>query len=328
MPAEWEPHQRCFIAWPSAAAWSDDLAGVERDVVAVARAVRAFEPVTVIVDPADARHAGSVLGGDFDLWEAPIDDAWFRDCGPTFVERAAGQAGVCWRFNGWGMASTEYARDALLARDLLAGLGVEVVHSALAVEGGGLAVDGAGTLLTTESVVLNANRNPGILHHQAEAELARTLGIRKTIWLPGNPHVFGTNGHIDGLACFVRPGVVLFQRCVDDGGQRLAVNEANRAALDGASDADGRLLEVLEIREAPAVGRGGPSEWTYSRSYINFYVANGGIVMPRFGLGATDDEARDVLAAAFPDRAITQVDISRLAVGGGGIHCITQQQPA
>jgi agmatine deiminase len=301
---------------------------VELDVAAVAHAVRRFEPVTITADPSTAARARSILGADIEIREAPLEDAWFRDSGPTFVEREDGsQAGVCWRFNGWGGANAVYDNDAALAGDLLGELGVARVVSALAVEGGALAVDGAGTLLTTDSVVLNPNRNPGILRRQAEAELARTLGIRKTIWLPGNPHVFGTNGHVDGLACFVRPGVVMFQLCADDAGQRRDVNDENRAALEGETDADGRALEILLIREAPATDRGGPTEWTYSRSYINFYVANGGIVMPSFGLPGPDAAAHEAIAAAFPDRTIAQVDISHLAAGGGGIHCITQQQP-
>jgi len=194
-------------------------------------------------------------------------------------------------------------------------------------EGGALHVDGDGTLLTTETVVFNDNRNPGISRACAEAEFARTLGIEKTIWLPGNPHEHGTNGHIDGIACFVRPGVVLFETSASARPHYREVTDRNHAALRDQVDARGRKLEILYVQEAPDEGRGQTEGWGYSTSYVNFYIANGGVVMPAFGLARQDAAAREAVAAAFPDREVAQVDISCLAAGGGGIHCITQQIP-
>ncbi|MGI9464078.1 MAG: agmatine deiminase family protein, partial [Aestuariivirgaceae bacterium] len=183
-----------------------------------------------------------------------------------------------------------------------------------------------GTLLTTDSVVFNDNRNPGLTRTHAEAEFARTMGIEKTIWLPGNTGEFGTNGHIDGIACFTGPGAVLFELAAEDTGDRFEMTEANRSPLAGTTDASGREIELSYVREAPPVGREGSGDWGYAASYVNFYMPNGGLVIPSFGI-PQDAIARDAIAGAFPGRDIAQVDISNIASGGGGIHCITQQQP-
>lgn len=328
MPAEWEPHARCWMVWPYRPdLWVHPLEAVQKDYAAVAHAVRRFEPVTMVVDPTARAVAHDVLGSDIELVEIPIEDSWLRDAGPSFVATPDGRkAGVCWRFNAWGGKTTEFARDARLAPRILASLGVEAIHSALAFEGGGISVDGEGTLLTTETCVLNANRNPGILKEKVEAEFARTLGIEKVIWLPGDPYETGTNGHVDGIACFARPGVVLFEESAYEKGKYFEVTERNRAALTRQTDAAGRPIELIFLTEAERRNSEATANFSYSTSYINFYIANGGIVMPAFA-EASDAAAREAVAAAFPDHEVTVVDISVLASGGGGIHCITQQEP-
>lgn len=329
MPAEWEPHRGCFMAWPrNAEAWGRGLEEVRRDYGAVAQAIARFEPLTVIVDPAQVAEARNQLGSEIEILALPFDEPWMRDMGPTFTKRGDGAvAAVSWRFNGWGCFAPVFDQDARLGRRLAAKIGAPLISSALAVEGGALHVDGAGTLLTTDTVILNKNRNPGITREAAEAEFARALGIAKTIWLPGNPYEKGTDGHIDGIACFVRPGVLLFEESASSRPEMRETTERNRRALDGQTDAAGRPLEILTIREAPD-GRHGAKGWGYSTSYVNFYIANGGVVMPSFGLPKEDAVARETVAAALPDREVVQVDISTLAAAGGGIHCITQQWPA
>src|SRR5262249_32094379 len=143
-----------------------------------------------------------------------------------------------------------------------------------------------------------------------------------TIWLPGNPYEKGTDGHIDGIACFVRPGLVLFETSASNKEELRAVTERNRRALADQTDAKGRAIDLIHVQEAPDLGRAVSNDWGYSTSYVNFYIANGGIVMPKFGVPA-DDAALAAVAAAFPRHAVVQVDISTLAAGGGGIHCIT-----
>lgn len=326
MPAEWAPHACCWMIWPDGEVWQDRLEAAERDYAGVAAAVAGFEPVRMAVDPRSAARARRLLPSEVEVVEAPVDDAWARDSGPSFV-RGADDAleGVCWRFNGWGGAAPAFARDAALGRRICAAAGARPVTSALAMEGGALHVDGEGTLLTTETVVLNANRNPGITKAHAEAEFARTLGAETVIWLPGDPDEFGTDGHVDGMACFAAPGRVLFERAHPEAAGRDA-SERNRVALEGAVDARGRRLEVIEMSQAAPTGRGGSGAWGYCASYINFYVANGGVVAPRFGL-PEDAAALEAIAEAFPGREVVQADASTIAFGGGGIHCITQQQP-
>ena len=329
MPAEWEPHRGCFMAWPrNGEAWGRTLEEVRRDYAAVAQAISRFEPVIMIVDPEQQAEARRQLSAEIELLALPFDEPWMRDMGPSFVKRADGAvAAVSWRFNGWGGYSPSFELDAHVGRHLAAHLTAPLIGSVLAVEGGALHVDGAGTLLTTETVLLNKNRNPGITREAVEAEFARTLGIAKTIWLPGNPYEKGTDGHIDGIACFVRPGVLLFETSASSRPEMREATERNRRTLEGQSDAAGRPLEILTIREAPD-GRQGAHGWGYSTSYVNFYIANGGVVMPSFGLAKEDAAAFETVAASFPDREVVQVDISTLAAGGGGIHCITQQWPA
>ena len=332
MPAEWEPHQGCLMIWPfDPAPWKTDLAAVHRDYAGIAHGIRQFEPLTMVVQPDAMTTARNILGSDITLLPLPFNDAWVRDSGPTFVRQQSGAlAAVTWRFNGWGGASPDFSLDSHLNRLLGTHIGAPILNSALAMEGGALHVDGEGTLLTTDTVVFNDNRNPGISREAAEAEFARTLGIEKTIWLPGNPYEHGTNGHIDGIACFARPGVVLFETSASSREHYRKVTERNHAALEEQTDARGRRLEILYVQEAPDSGRkpaSGGDAWGYSTSYVNFYIANGGIVMPAFGLPREDAAARDAIAAAFPKHSIAQVDISCLAAGGGGIHCITQQIP-
>jgi agmatine deiminase len=329
MPAEWEPHRGCFMAWPrNGEAWDRPVETVRRDYAAVAHAIRRFEPLFMIVDPDQAAEARRLLSAEIELLPLPFDEPWMRDMGPSFVKRADGAvAAVSWRFNGWGCFAPTFDQDARLGQRLAAKIEAPLIRSALAVEGGALHVDGAGTLLTTDTVILNKNRNPGITREAAEAEFARALGVSKTIWLPGNPYEKGTDGHIDGIACFVRPGVLLFETSASSRAEMRETTARNRAALEGQTDAAARPLEILTIREAPD-GRHGAQGWGYSTSYVNFYIANGGVVMPSFGLPKEDAVARETVAAVLPDHEVVQVDISTLAAGGGGIHCITQQWPA
>ncbi len=325
-PAEFEPHACCWMVWPVLPTWGKKLDLVEREYADVAHAIANYEPVRMIAAPGSATRARKLLGTEIEVIELPVSDSWFRDSGPTFVKTSQGQlAGLCWRFNGWGGATPDFVDDAHLARRLLGGLGIEARTSALAMEGGAIFSDGEGTLLTTDSVAFNPNRNPGLTRDHAEAEFRRALGVEKVIWLPGNAREFGTNGHIDGIATFVRPGVVLFETSSEESGPAFEATQLNLQALEGQTDAKGRKLELMFIREAER-GRNGNGDWGYSSSYVNFYIANGGIVMPAFGLPG-DAAARDAVAAAFPDRSITQVNIANIAAGGGGIHCITQQQP-
>lgn len=329
MPAEWERHACCWMSWPSRAdQWVDGLAGAQKTYAAVARAIRCYEPVRMVAESPSVEDARAQCGADIEMIALPIDDPWMRDSGPTFLTRADGAlAGTAWRFNSWGGKSPEYAENARLAGRVLSLAAAPVYQSSLCLEGGGIHTDGAGTVITTESVALNPNRNPGLTKAAAEQELRHALGATQVIWLPGDPesvYTDITDGHVDGLVSFVKPGVVIYESDPSATGSVLRLAADNRRALETAVDASGRRLQIISMDDAYEVQT---AHDLFSRSYVNFYIANGGIVMPKFGVPG-DARALAVIRAAFPEREVVQIDITQLASGGGGIHCITQQQPA
>jgi agmatine deiminase len=333
MPAEWATHAATWMVWPHNQAlwesgWGVTLANVQVDFARVANAIARFEPVKMLVDPSAVARAQELCGANIELIVQAVNDSWCRDSGPSFVcHPQQGMAGVSWRFNAWGGKSA-HDLDEGLARRVLNYLGLECLGTPLSNEGGAIHVDGQGTLITTESVLLNPNRNPGMGKAEMEDIFARLLGIKKTIWLPGDPDfVTGdmTDGHIDGVCAFARPGVLLVDASHEQSSVYAEVVRENRRALELATDAQGRKFELIELYEASdAVD---PKAEVFCASYTNFYIANGAIIMPAYGIAA-DQEAAAVLAKAFPGREVVPVQINHLAHGGGGVHCITQQQPA
>lgn len=333
MPAEWSHHAATWMVWPHNQAlwestWGVTLSLVQQDFARVATAIARFEPVKIIVDPSAIASAKALCGHGIELIVQAVNDSWCRDSGPTFIcHPQQGTAGVSWRFNAWGGKSA-HDLDESLGRRVLNHLGLECFGTPLCNEGGAIHVDGEGTLITTESVLLNPNRNPGMSKAEIEDIFARLLGIKKTIWLPGDPnYVTGdmTDGHVDGVCAFARPGVLLVDATHDQHSTYAQVVRENRRALELASDAQGRRFELIELYEATdAVDTDAE---VFCASYTNFYIANGAIIMPAYGIGA-DQVAAEVLAQAFPGREIVPVRINHLAHGGGGVHCITQQQPA
>ena len=333
MPAEWARHAATWMVWPHNKAlwesgWGVTLPLVQEDFARVANTIARFETVKMIVDPSAVASAKALCGPNIQLIELAVNDSWCRDSGPSFIcHPQQGLAGVSWRFNAWGGKSA-HDLDEGLARRVLNHLGVECFAIPLGNEGGAIHVDGEGTLITTESVLLNPNRNPGMSKAEMEEIFIRFLGVKKTVWLPGDPdHVTGdmTDGHVDGVCAFARPGVLLVDATHDTDSVYAHVVRENRRALELATDAQGRKFELIELFEATdAVDVGAV---VFCASYTNFYIANGAIIMPAYGIAA-DQVAANVLGQAFPDREIVPVRINHLAHGGGGVHCITQQQPA
>ena len=326
MPAEWEAHERCWMAWPCRVSlWGDNLGATQQAYADVANAIAAFEPVVMLSPPRDVDNARSLCGDNVTVLAVELDDSWSRDIGPNFVINEAGElAASLFHFNSWGKKHAPWGKDAAVGHRIAEYLGIPTFSATIYLEGGGINVDGEGTLLTTEQCVLNANRNPGLGKDEAAQILCGALGTAKVLWLPGDPDDIETDGHVDGIACFLAPGKVLVETCPAMGTPRYDNMQANLDALKGQKDAKGRALEIELIPEAYEADR--LSE-VFACSYINFYIANGAIVMPGFGIDR-DQDARDKLAMLFPDREIVQVNIADVALGGGGIHCITQQQPA
>ncbi|MBC7292290.1 MAG: agmatine deiminase family protein [Actinotalea sp.] len=333
MPAEWEPHERTWMAWPAGGYTLGDTPGeaatARRAWAAVANAVAEYEPVTVVVAPHEEAAARRLLGEGVETVVLPLDDAWMRDIGPTFVRAADGAlAAVTWVFNGWGQQDwASWELDARVGTAVAGLAGVDRVASPLVNEGGGIHVDGRGTVLVTETVQRDPHRNPGWSREDVEAELSRTVGARHVVWLPRgltrDSERFGTRGHVDILATFTPGGPVLLHDQRDPAHPDHDVTRQVREVLEAGVHADGTPLRVVPL-PAPRTLRddAGWVDW----SYVNHYVLNGAVVACAFDDPA-DDEAAAVLADAYPGREVVRVDARPLFDRGGGVHCITQQQP-
>lgn len=337
MPAESAPHERTWMAFPrEGLTLGDDPASAQEAYVtwtAVAHAVAEFEPVTMVVDPSEAERARRMLGSEIEQLEAPLNDFWMRDFGPTFVvddDRPDVLGAVDWIFNGWG--AQQWARwdlDREIARFVADRVGAELVSSVLVNEGGAIHVDGDGTVLATETVQLDSGRNPYADKLRVEQEFARTLGTRHTVWLPRgltrDYEDYGTRGHIDMIATSPSPGRLLLHSQRNPEHPDFSVSRDLHAFLETQTDAAGRRFEIIPL-PAPATLR--DSEGFVDWSYVNHLVVNGGVIACGYGEEQADAAAAEILAAAYPGRRVVTVDARPILARGGGIHCITQQQPA
>ena len=289
----------------------------------VANIIAKFEPVKMLVPPEKIGDAENLLNKSIQIFELEIDDSWARDSGPNFLIGGDALAGSDWIFNAWGEKYDPYDRDAEMAKKILEFAKADHFPSWLVAEGGGITVDGEGTIITTESCFLNKNRNPTRNKSEIENELCRTLGGTKVIWIPGDAEETETDGHIDGIAAFIEPGRVLIEVNSDKSDPHYKVGIENTNALKNKIDAKGRKLEIEFIEEGiyhEDIWNGGCS------SYINSYLANNAVIVPAYGYDR-DHLAIETYENLYPNRKIVQVSINNIATGGGGIHCITQQQP-
>ncbi len=347
MPGEFEPHAGAWMLWPERTDnWRWGAKPAQQAYTAVAAAIARFEPVTMGVSTGQFRAARHLLPPNVRVVEMSYNDSWMRDCGPTFVINDQGLLrGVDWDFNAWGGLEDglyfPWDLDDLVPQKVLEIERIDRYKAPLVLEGGSIHTDGQGTLLTTAECLLNPNRNPQLSQAEIESYLQEYLNIEQIIWLPLGVYNDETNGHVDNLCCFVRPGVVTLTWTSDKNDPQYAISNAAYDCLNAAVDARGRKLEIhkihqpnpIQITEEESQGVD-PIEGTLPRqagdrlagSYINFYPCNGGIIMPTF------DDPHDLPAIAalqklFPDRTITGVAAREILLGGGNIHCITQQQP-
>lgn len=335
MPAETAPQERVWMAFPVEGVTLGD-ADAERAEgyatwTAVAASVAAATPVTMLVDPSELARARRMLPGEVEILECPVDEFWMRDHGPTFViDDETGRLGaVDWIFNGWGAPEwAQWQQSAQHARVIAEHVGAQLVPSLLVNEGGGIHVDGEGTVLLTETVQLDPRRNRYADRAGVEAEMARTLGATTAIWLSRgltrDYDEFGTNGHVDIVATLASPGRLLLHDQRDPAHPDHAVTRELRAMLADQTDAAGRRLEIVDL-PAPVTLR--DEEGFVDWSYVNHLVTNDAVIACGFGEKRADAEAAAILADAYPGRRVTTVDARPLFARGGGIHCITQQQP-
>ncbi|MEV7129224.1 agmatine deiminase family protein [Streptomyces sp. NPDC093260] len=334
MPAEWTPHERTWMAWPGpnpTFGTAEEVTEARAAWASVARAIRRFEPVTVVCGPGQSTEARALLGEGVETVERDLDDAWMRDIGPTFLTDGAGElAAVDWTFNGWGAQDwARWGHDSKIGAYVADLAGARTYASELVNEGGAIHVDGEGTVLLTETVQLGPERNPHWTKERVEAEIHAHLGTEKAIWLPRGltgdypPHGYGTLGHVDIVAAFARPGVVVAHHQPDPAHPDHEVTKEVIGLLRSATDAQGRPLEVVEIAAPTALEADG--HWA-DYSYINHYLCNDAVILCAFD-DPRDEEAAATFRRLFPNRTVTLVDARAIFAGGGGVHCITQQQP-
>ena len=330
MPAEWLPHERCWMAWPcNAKLWGEGLDAARHAYARVARTIARFEPVIMVANPDHCAQALNLCGADVQVLPLSINDSWMRDTGPSFLLDAQRRvAGVDWQFNNYGNKYGEpeftYQNDAATAKRILDHVAARRFAAPLVLEGGSIHTDGEGTLLTTEQCLLNPNRNPQLSRREIEERLKNYLGIARIVWLGRGLQDDDTDGHVDNLACFVRPGVVMALTSTDPQDANYLILQDNLQRLRAARDVGGRSLEIIEVEQPRKRMHRGVR---LAMSYINFYLANGAVIMPSFDQPEYDDAAARVAAKAFPEREVVQVPGGDIIKGGGNVHCITQQQP-
>lgn len=348
MPGEFEPHAGCWMLWPERPDnWRLGAKPAQKAFTQIATAIARFEPVTIGVSTSQFRNARQMLPANIRVVEMAYNDAWMRDCGPTFVVNDGGIVrGVDWDFNAWGGLTGglyfPWDLDDLVPLKLLE---IERLDrykaSGFVLEGGSIHVDGQGTLITTEECLLNPNRNPHLQKQEIEAYLRNYLNIEKIIWLERGVYHDETSGHVDNLCCFIQPGVVALTWTEDPADPQYEISLDAFQRLRQAIDAQSRNFEIIKIHQPETVyitdeeSQGVDSvDGTYPRqagdrmaaSYVNFYIANGGIVAPIFNV-PQDEPALEVLRRVFPEREVVGVFAREILLGGGNIHCITQQQP-
>ncbi len=347
MPAEFERHAGCWMLWPERTDnWRAGAKPAQTVFAAVAEAIAASEPVTIGVSAGQFQNARARLSSKVRVLEVTSNDAWIRDCGPTFVTDARGRRrGVDWTFNAWGgLAGGLYFpwdRDDEVAQKVLEIEGADRYRTPFVLEGGAIHVDGQGTCLTTEECLLNPNRNPGLGRADIEEVLRRYLGVSTVIWLGAGVHLDETGGHIDELACFTSPGQVALTWTDDRRDPQYEISSDAYRRLRKARDARGRSLTIHKIHQpgplfmtaeeasgvdARAGSRARRAGDRLPASYINFYVANRHVVMPLYDK-RRDRAAMRQLARLFPTRRVVGVATREVLLGGGNIHCITQQVP-
>jgi agmatine deiminase len=280
--------------------------------------------ILVLGEAAEREVRARLEGLRFSVYRIPYGDIWLRDTAPIFLAGVGGPSAVRFRFNGWGEKYL-LEHDPAVAQGVAQAARRALAEAPLVAEGGALEVDGAGTCLTSRSCLLNPNRNPGVSAAEVERILGASLGIRKTIWIAEGLRGDHTDGHIDTLARFAGPARVLCAEARSSGDPNRRVLKAIGDELARAIDAEGRSLEVVTVPSPGIVtdltGRLLPA------SYMNFYVANGVVVVPIYG-SPYDTEAVDVIASCFPERKVVGLQARHILSGGGAFHCITQQQPA
>ena len=332
MPDEGDKHERAYMAFGAQdAIWEDFTEDVQEALGRIARAIARYEPLTIYCRSGERSLAEEICGTSNITYQiANLDDIWMRDISANFViDDKNGLGAVDFNFSGWGNKQ-QHSKDAKIAKRVAADAQATYQRSELVGEGGGIEVDGHGTAIMTESCWVNENRNPGWSKADVEAELKARLGLRKIIWLPGIKGKDITDAHVDFYARFVTPGVVIANLDTDPRSYDNKVTLAHLEILKKATDADGRPLQIHTVSPPlkPRKTKFNRDNDDFAAGYINYFVINGAVIAPEFGDKDADKKAFDLLKKLYPNRDVVQINIDAIAAGGGGIHCVTNHQPA
>lgn len=347
MPGEFEEHDGCFMIWPERPDnWRLGAKPAQKTFAKVAKAISEFENMTVLASPEQYSNARNMLDSDIRVVEMVNNDSWVRDCGPTFVTNGEVVRGVDWEFNAWGglIDGLYFPWD---KDDQIAEKVCELERkdryrtNGFVLEGGSIHVDGEGTCIVTAECLLSQGRNPELSKLSIEGNLKEYLNLEKVIWIDNGIYNDETNGHVDNICCFVKPGEVLLAWTDDKDDPQYEISKSAYDILTNSVDAKGRKLKVhkmytpspiLITKEesdgVDAVDGTLPREEgdRLAASYVNFYIANGGIVFPMFN-DPNDEKARKLLEELFEGRKVVGIYAREILLGGGNIHCITQQLP-
>ena len=330
MPQESDPHERTFMQWPSSVktyGGTKYLYDVQDSIADIANAIAKFEPVVLLANTEEVKHARKLLDEGVEIWPIEAQDLWCRDSGPTFVVSTGGTLAVSeLNFNGWG-AKQDVSFDSRIARRVATEMGLEIFDSGVIGEGGGVETDGAGTLLAHESSWVNKNRNAGS-RDEIEKMLLEALGAERMIWAPGIAGEDITDYHIDALARFVKPGQVVIQLpdSIDQNDPWSVSAFETYEILKQSRDASGNKLDIV-VLPTPDPEKIRSEEEDFVSSYVNYYVCNGAVIGAQFGDDAVDAKAAEILGQLYPGRQVVSLDVDPIGEAGGGIHCATQQQP-
>lgn len=346
MPGEFEEHLATLLLWPERRdIWRDGARPAQRSLRDLAIIISRYEPVIVGVTSSQFMNARHMLPKEIPVVEVSYDDAWIRDTAPAFITNGDSLKGINWRFNSWGGVEEgsyfPWMLDDLLSRKIAEWFRMPLIDAPFVIEGGGIHVDGEGTLIACKDCLLNPNRNPGVSENAIEAYFHDALGIDKVIWINRGLYLEENNGHIDNMCAFVRPGTVLLAWCNDENDPQYEISKDAYEVLKNETDAKGRPMEVIKMPLPPNIyitkeEEEGIETSLYAlprlkgdkvpASYINYYFINGGVIVPQFNC-AQDKEVLDIFLKVFPDRDVIGFNPHEFLLGGGGVHCMTMQVP-
>ncbi|MGW5398927.1 agmatine deiminase family protein [Streptomyces sp. NPDC003952] len=329
VPCETVRHTRTWMAWPDRTSiWGNQLSGVQANIALIAKTIAKYEPVVMLANPASLSKAKSACGTSVTVISSiPVDDCWIRDSGPVFRTNGAGGIDAFGtNFNGWGNKQS-HAKDALVASRVAAYAGVAFSTASYVGEGGSVETDGAGTLMATRSSLINSNRNPNTSQAQLEASLCAAYGASKVIWFKGITGQDITDDHVDATSRFLEPGRGLVQLPLASDNDVWAKDARDQfQILSASTSAQGGPIAVTKL-QGPDYDKIRSTNPDFVGSYANYYVCNGAVISSQFGDTRADAAAKATLQQLFPGRVVVQLNIDSLGGGGGGIHCVTQQQP-